>query len=348
MGYGGNMSRDFYYLIKLEYEKRQKDAADRLESRKKELYSKIPRLEEIDNEINLSGIKYSRLILQGNSQDVDAVKKVQEIIDGLKEEKNSLLLSHGYPEDYLEPVYKCPQCRDTGYIESENRIEKCHCYKQLLIEFLYKESGLGPVERGNFSQFDESFFSDEVNVEKYGINISPRENILLIKEKCMEFIENFHKPEQKNLFFSGPAGVGKTYMANCIAEELINRGITVLYMTSPKLFSTINEYKARALKEEEYDDLSYRNIFESELLIIDDLGTEPMSAARYAEFLSLLNARLSRDMSSPCKTIISTNFGIKELYEYYDERVASRIIGAFEIYRFAGDDIRRLKKLGAK
>lgn len=342
------MSRNFYYLIKLEYEKRQKAAADNLEARKKELYIKIPRLEDVDNEINLSGIKYSRLILQGNSEDEDAAKKVQEIIDRLKAEKNRLLVGHGYPENYLEPVYQCPQCKDTGHIESDHHIEKCYCYKQLLIEYLYRESGLGPVEQGNFSQFDESFFCDEVNVEKYGINISPRENILLIKEKCMEFIENFHLPEQKNLFFSGPAGVGKTYMANCIAEELINRGITVLYMTSPRLFATINEYKAKAFKDEEYDDLSYRNIFESELLIIDDLGTESMSAARYAEFLNVLNARLSKNLSSPCKTIISTNFGLKELYEYYDERVASRIIGSFDIYRFAGDDIRRLKKLGTK
>jgi DNA replication protein DnaC len=197
----------------------------------------------------------------------------------------------------------------------------------------------------NFQTFDETCYPLEVNESKYGIKKSPREHILGIKEKCQKFTSNFCVPEEKNLFFCGPTGVGKTFMTNCIAAEILNSGRTVLYQPAPSLFEAISQYKQKAFREnEEFEDACYRNIFDVELLIIDDLGTETKSSARYAELLNILNVRQANNLLRPCKTIISTNMEPGDLYDEYTERVASRIIGSFAMFRFAGEDIRTLRK----
>ncbi len=338
------MNRNIYSAIRNEYEKRQKTAFDNLELIKSEIYSKIPRLEELDRKIILTGLKYNRLILTGKSN-AEALDDMSRELDMLKNEKQQLLEGAGYSKKILEPAYQCAACSDTGYVRKNSIFEKCTCYKQLLISHLFTQSNLTLAKTENFSTFDESYYSEEINDCKYGIRISPRENIRRIRQRSINFIQNFASPDEKNLFFSGPAGVGKTFMSNCIAMELLNKGVTVLYLTAPMLFNTINEYRKKSFKDDDYEDEMYKEIFEAELLIIDDLGTESPSAARYAEFLNILNTRQINNLSKPCKTIISTNIGTKELYEYYDERNASRIIGCFDMFRFVGEDIRRLKKL---
>jgi DNA replication protein DnaC len=171
-----------------------------------------------------------------------------------------------------------------------------------------------------------------------------------MKKHCENFIGSFTLPETKNIFFCGPSGVGKTFMANCIAAELMKNGRSVLYQSAPMLFSSINDNKFRRPGNDGDDDAeaSYSAIYEADLLIIDDLGTEPPSAARYADMLTILNVRHMNNLSKPCKTIISTNIDVKRLADYYDERIVSRITGCFDLFHFAGDDIRIRKKLSGK
>ena len=254
-------------------------------------------------------------------------------------------MKSSYPSDYLEPEFECKSCKDTGFIETASGMEKCSCYRQKYINHLFSQSNIKLLDEENFSRFNENLFPDTVDEEKYGIKISPRENIIKIRERALDFIESLDKPEEKNLFFCGFTGVGKTFMINCVAAELLKKGRTVLYQTAPVLFKTINDYRLMALKDNSVDDTGYSNIFSVELLIIDDLGTETPTAARYAELLNILTTRHKSNLSSPCKTIISTNIGINRLHEFYDERVASRIIGGFDLFRFAGEDIRMIKKL---
>jgi len=335
-----------YNAIKNEYDRRQKQALDELERRKKEVYERIPRIKDIEDEITRLGLRYNKMILHGLSDTDRVLHELSSCIESLKKEKEKLLLEHGYNPGYLEMTYHCSKCCDTGIIRGNTGMEKCFCYKQLLIDYLYNQSNLLLAKTENFGNFDETLYPDVVDEKKYGIKKSPRENILGIREKCMKFIENFDSPEEKNLFFCGPAGVGKTFMANCIAAEIMKLGKTVLYQTAPVLFDTITDYKMRAFKDEYYDDTAYKKIFDVELLIIDDLGTESQSAARYAELLNILNTRQINNLSRPCKTIISTNIEPDKLFEFYTERVESRIIGSFALYKFAGDDIRKIKKLG--
>lgn len=342
------MSKSIHNMIKRIYEKRQKSAFDNLMDRKNEVYSKIPRLQEIESQIQLSGVRYNKMILLGEGSAEKVMAQLLTEMNELKHEKERLLEASGYPKNCLELIYECSLCKDTGISEGGNGNERCSCYKQLLINELYNHANLSLTRVENFTAFNESYYPNEVDVGKYGIKISPRENVLRIKDRCLRFIENFSLSEEKNLFFSGPTGVGKTFMTNCIAAELLNKGITVLYQTSPLLFNIINEFKMKSHKDEDFQDSNYRNIFEVELLIIDDLGTESMSAARYAELLTILNTRQANNLTRPCKTIISTNIDVKDLYEYYTERVASRIIGCFDMFKFAGDDLRRVKKINTR
>ncbi|PYG89035.1 DNA replication protein DnaC [Ruminiclostridium sufflavum DSM 19573] len=334
------MNRDIHNLIAREYEKRQKQAADTARQRKEDLYAKIPQLIEIDDQINKLGIKYNRLILSSDGNASALSSELANSMASLIERKTVLLKNNGINADYLKPQYQCANCSDTGYISGSNGFKRCSCYKQQIISHLFSSSNITPAGDECFRNFNELLYPDEINPNKYGIAVSPRENIKNIKLSCINFTKNIDAPKQKNLFFSGRTGVGKTFLSFCIARELINQGRTVLYLTAPALFDIINEYKMKAYKEVNFDDDRYKSIFSVELLVIDDLGTETLSDARYAELLNILNTRQSRDSVSACKTIISTNMGPKKLYELYTERITSRIMGYFDRLVLAGRDIR--------
>lgn len=338
------MNIEFHNQIMAEYEGRQKKSRELQDIRKAEIYSLIPQIEDIDNEISINGIHFNKMILKGMLSASDAYKALQEKTQELINLKHQLLQEKGYNTNYLELQYCCKDCKDSGYVLEKGRSAKCNCYKQLLIHHLHTQSNLKLTESENFKNFNEEFYPDIVNEDRYGIKISPRQNILTVKNRAIKFVESFNDSSDKNLFFTGPTGVGKTFLSNCIALELIERGRTVLYLTAPVLFDIVNEHKVRAFTDEEYTDFRYKNILQAELLIIDDLGTEPPSASRFAEFLSILNTRQLNNLTRPCKTIISTNIEVRSLYDYYSERIASRIIGNFDLYKIVGDDIRKIKK----
>lgn len=334
------MNRYIHNIIAREYEKRRKQSADIAEQRKTELYAKIPRLLEIDDKINQLGIKYNRLILSSKGDTAMLLAKLEQSMNSLSNEKSELLKNNGLGIELFKPQYQCDKCCDTGFISDTTGFQRCSCYRQQIISHLFKASNISLKGDECFDTFNDLLYPDEVDQPKYGIAISPRENINNIKKACIEFTKHIDDINQKNLFFSGRTGVGKTFLSFCIARELINQGRTVLYLTSPMLFDIITEYKMKAFKEDTFNDDRYQSIFSVELLIIDDLGTEPLSDARYAELLNILNTRQARDSVSACKTIISTNMSPKKLFELYSERITSRINGLFDRLLLAGKDIR--------
>lgn len=340
------MDLNIHNRIKIEYDRRRKKAYEELEKRKAGLYAVCPRLGEIEGEVGRAGLRYGKMLLTDSPSSGNAVQALQELLENLRAEKSELLKKYGYPPDYLEPVFTCGKCSDTGIITSESGGPDtvCVCYRQQLMDFIYDCSNLTLAGKDGFRSFCADYYPDAADEGRYGIKQSPRAQILEIKENCMEFIKNFANPDARNLLFSGPTGVGKTFLANCVAIELMNLGYSVLYQTAPALFNTIYEYRYRSGRDDAYENSVYRSILDTDLLIIDDLGTESPSATRYAELLNIIDTRYANDKRKPCKTIISTNIDLKKLFEYYDERVVSRIIGSFDIFRFAGDDIRRLKK----
>ena len=190
----------------------------------------------------------------------------------------------------------------------------------------------------NFDNFDDSLFSDKANKEKYGTAISPRDNICKIKKIAEDFINDFDSDKAKNLLFVGTAGTGKTFISGAIANELLKSGHTVIYQTAPLLMDSIFEFKFGG-KSKTSKDL-YESLFDVDLLIIDDLGTERQSDAKFAELFSIINSRM---LNPNTKTIISTNLNLNQLSKLYDDRIISRLIGQYTICKFFGDDL-RLKK----
>lgn len=331
------MNLDILKNIEREYEQKRILAEKNTEYLKNETYEKNPKLAEIDRLIKKLGIESSKAALLANSEEKEKIlKNLSSKIDSLKKEKQQILDKCGVS---LLPKYECSKCKDTGYITIDYKTEMCSCMKQKLINESYNKSNLYRLKNDTFEKFNDSLYDSNPNMQRFGINISPRENINKIKNLCLDFVENFGASDQKNLLFTGTPGVGKTFLSGCIANEILSKGYTVLYQTSPLLLDCIFEYKYNQ-KNSSSKEL-YDNLFNVNLLIIDDLGTENLTAAKFSELFTVINARL---LNPKTKTVISTNLSLEKLAQNYDDRVLSRLIGNFNICKFIGDDI-RLKQI---
>ncbi len=147
-------------------------------------------------------------------------------------------------------------------------------------------------------------------------------------------------PKKKNLLFIGNTGLGKTFMSNCIANEMLERNKTVLYQTAPIMLDSIIDYKLG--KSSNFNVL--KNLLSVDLLVIDDLGTESLNNMKFSELFTLINTRLLNQNNKATKTIISTNLSLDNLASTYGERIISRLIGSYNICYFFGDDIRIKKR----
>ena len=201
------MSNDALSSLLKEYEQKKLNAEMDLEKRKNNLYKLIPRLEQIDTELSTLGINTAKNILNNISKP-DSVDNLKLKIANLKKEKEALLIQNGYSLDYLKPFYECKICNDTGFILDKNyKTTMCNCLKQKLLNISFNKSNISNINKENFNNFNELLFSDEVDLAKYRFNISPRRNIINIKNKSIEFVNNFENPDYKNLLFVGSTGL---------------------------------------------------------------------------------------------------------------------------------------------
>lgn len=201
------MSNEILNSLLKEYSQKKLDAELDLEKRKQNLYKLIPRLEEIDNELNNFAINTAKNILNNSSNNY-SINNLKQKISDLKKEKELILLKNNYNVDYLKPFYECKICNDTGFILDNNyKTTMCNCLKQKLLDISFNKSNMSNLKKENFNNFNELIFSDEVDLSKYRFNISPRKNISNIKNKCIDFINNFDNPDYKNLLFVGSTGL---------------------------------------------------------------------------------------------------------------------------------------------
>lgn len=202
------MANDVLNTLLREYEQKKVNAELDLERRKELIYKLIPRLLEIDDELNSLGIQSAKSILISPEKRDFYVDELNKKIKDLKSEKESILLKNGYSLDYFKPFYECKLCNDTGFITDENsNTVMCSCLKQKLLNISFNKSNMYNLKKENFENFNDSFFSDEVDLSKYKFNISPRKNIQNIKNKSIEFIKNFDNSDSKNLLFTGATGL---------------------------------------------------------------------------------------------------------------------------------------------
>ena len=321
-----------------QYNKKKINAEYEANLRKQELYKKYPKLQEIDDKLTSLAISTTKSII--NNNDKKLLEELNNNITKLKNEKSKILKSINISEYFFEPHYECSLCKDSGYItNSDYTSSMCSCLKQKLYNEQYNKANISNLNTQNFENFSDLYYSDKVDENKYHTNISPRENINLIKNICFKFIENFEDINQKNLLFTGNTGLGKTFLSSAIANEILKKGKNVLYQTAPVMFDSILDYRFGKTKDSNILD----SILNVDLLIIDDLGTECMNNMKFTELFNIINARLL-NQNKVTKTIISTNLSLKNLYSAYDERIVSRIVGNYDICYFFGDDIRFKKR----
>ncbi len=325
-----SLSNSQFDAIMRTYQQQQLKDLHEKEARVAEIYQKIPVMKELDNSISTKAVACARRLLDG---DQGALHELKMEIADLREQKAILLRASGYPPDYMEMRYLCPDCKDTGY--SDGR--KCHCFRQAEMKYLYAQSNIEEViTRENFSTFSFDYFDDTAVNPILGRTV--RQYMEQVVATCRGFVEKFDT-EHGNLLFTGPTGVGKTFLTNCIAKELIDKYCSVIYLSANDLFEVFSKNRFEYHTEEEMKGM-YQYILECDLLIIDDLGTELNNSFTSSQLFYCINERLNSQKS----TIISTNHPMNELRDRYTERVTSRLISKYTVIPLYGDDIRIRKK----
>ena len=315
-----------YDSLMREYDRTRLIHKHQLDDRYAEIYNKIPRIKEINDSISSISIQGAKKMLLDGTGTISDIKSQ---IEALSQEKASLLRQNGYPEDYLAMKYTCDKCQDTGYV-SQN---KCSCLKNSIIEILYDQSNIQDVlEKENFSTFS---FSHYDNTTKDPItNMTALENMHDVVKTCREYIDNF-KTDYRNLYLYGATGVGKTFLTNCVAKELIEDSNSVIYVSAIRLFEILANSTFKKNGSDDGKDLA-DNILDCDLLIIDDLGTEMINNFTASALFNCINERHLRRKS----VIISTNLSLAELRSKYSERVFSRITSNYTLLKIYGDDLR--------
>lgn len=324
------MYKNILKELTIEYErKRDKSLRDQI-MRKQNVYKKIPAIKRIEDEILQMGLKMSKNIIENPENYKVIAEQAKAKIESLQMEKAYLMTESNVPANYMDIHHECDKCKDKGYLENG---KQCSCLRQNLVSRAYKMSNIENVlKTENFSNFNINVFSDQ---PFEGETMTPHENMMDILGVAERFINNFDENNGDNLLFYGMTGLGKTYMCNCIAKSLLDKHKVVVYQTAFTILEIIEGHRFNR-GDKKLNDYKYSLLFDADLLVIDDLGTEVANTFTNAEIFNIVNTRIL----SGKKTIISTNLTPKEISETYTERVFSRILDKFLSLKFYGSDLR--------
>ncbi len=294
------------------------------EERRRTLYKKYPELEEIDSAIGELNLKRTLQAISSSSATDDS--KTEDKLKELQKQRLALLKKYKRKESDFLPTYDCNRCKDEGFIDKK----MCTCLKKLIANAQKEQYALGDLlERENFKHFDETLFSNDKNIAKHS-TVTQRDVVLLHKERAEEFVHTF--PNGDSLLFIGDTGLGKTYLCNCIAADLLEEGFFVSYYSHVALNTLFKEnfsfQKSVEIAEQ------YADLFQVDLLIIDDLLEQATDSA-VAELFALLDHRLATRKS----TIVTTNLSFEQIEEVFGNRIRSRL-STYKKFSFYGDDVR--------
>lgn len=248
----------------------------------------------------------------------------------IAQELRSRLVALRLPEDYLQPVYHCPICQDTGHTGDLVR-ERCTCFAQKLRRRTVGVDHHGLSPRETFEAYDEAVFSDAP--QKGTGALSQRAFMENKRRICEQYAADYPGNERPNVLLFGTSGLGKTYLLNSIGNRLHAQGVEVLKITSYQLSERM---RASAFEQKRE---AFSILLEVPVLLLDDLGVEPIYNNLSLEHLfTLLNERLLAGLH----TVISTNLALHEISTTYSERLASRLLDKRNTYilQFCGQDIR--------
>ena len=320
-----SLTREQYDEIMRGYMQKQSRRHQLSLARRDEVYEKIPEYRKLSEQVSEVAVGYLHSRLGGKGKETSASPiLVRPELSRIAEKKRQLLVSHGFPEDYLTVSPDCPLCGDTGFIDGN----KCRCFKQKEIEILYSSSHLGElVKEHNFDNLTESYYHGE-DLKRFRI----------ASAACRRMAGQFDQV-YRNIYLYGTVGTGKSFLSICIAKELLETGHSVLYFSAAALFDRLSMYSFDVRTKEELRKFT-DDLYGCDLLIVDDLGTELTNQFISAQLFTCLNERhIGRK-----PTVISTNLSLAEMQARYSDRVFSRITNDYELYKLTGSDIRVLRR----
>ena len=296
------------------------------------VYARVPEIQRMDETMRRQMTELVRLTI---SHPVDLKERLAALekdnLD-IQMRRAELLVENGWPVEYLDDIYSCPKCRDSGVYEGG----VCSCLEKLYNKELTKELGT-LLQHGDesFERFDLNYY-DAAPVG----GVSPRETMTMVLGACRKFADNF-PAVSANLLFQGGTGLGKTYLSACIARVVAAKGYSVCYDSAAAALEAFEVQKfSRDPEAGEAANARVRRMLDCDLMILDDLGTEMISSISTRALYTLLNTRLVNGN----KIIISTNCSDEELQKKYTPQIYSRIKGEFLRLPFVGRDIRLIRK----
>lgn len=302
-----------------DYDRLQAESRAEMTKRRARVNELAPDYFEYHNRIISLCMQHTKDTLYPDGADTSASAYKQEL-SALRAAKEQSLVRAGLSADYLEPVYHCAKCRDTGFLETT----QCDCLKQRIIRELYAQSGIEHLlAEHNFGTLSYDYY-EGTDLEAFKAAV----------QACRDMIAHF--PDTKdNLLFYGTVGCGKSFLSGCVAKELMDRGVSVVYFSAAQLFDILYQNTL-------YNGLE--DLYNYELVIIDDLGAEMTNSFVTTALFSFLNERILRKKA----TIISTNLSLSDMKDRYSDRIVSRIIQNFKLCKLSGPDIRILKRLSTR
>ncbi|MCI9156334.1 MAG: ATP-binding protein [Lawsonibacter sp.] len=318
---------------RLEQERRERE--EREERLRLEAYEREPRLEQLDRRIRGTMAGLVAAALRQGDNPVEAVRKVRKENQELQRERAVLLGAIGLPEDALDEKPACPLCGDRGW----QGAKMCRCLRELCTREQIRElSKLLDLGEQSFDAFRLDYYSQTVYP---GRGTSPRSNMELVYDVCLNYATKFGRFAVKNLFLTGTPGLGKTFLSACIARTVSENGFSVVYDTAGNVFA---QFEARKFLRDSRDGLEARDetrrYLNCDLLILDDLGSELTTQFTQSALYELINSRLV----SGRRTVISSNLSMGEVARRYIPQITSRLEGEYHVLHFFGDDIRLLRK----
>ena len=284
-----------------------------------ELHRLYPVLRSFDDKI---GICKADILVQLASERGQTVNRAP--LYALERGRGKFVEEQGIPADYDKLIPYCSVCRDTGVADGK----PCSCFQELLVPAILSASGLELYSGISFSTYREEFFSKP-------------DKIRSIRAVSEAYVAGF-PGQTRNILFWGNPGTGKTFMAVCIAREVVQKSVSVLFIRISDLLETMNAYRTQMLSfspdEERLTALKAKRnlILNGGLLIIDELGIEARSPNTVADLLQILGTRQQLGLA----TLITTNLSLSDLQKVYDNRLSSRLLGDYTSFQFEGDDIR--------
>lgn len=319
--------------LRLEAERRSRQ--ERVERMRRQAYERQPKLQQLDKRLQATMAQLVAATLRQGGDPVRAVQEVREKNLDLQQERAVLLGALGLPPDALDDKPACPLCGDTGW----RGAQMCQCLKKLCAQEQIQElSKLLDLGEQSFDSFRMDYYSE---TPYPGKGTSPRKNMELTYDVCLNYAQKFESCLFRNLLMSGPPGLGKTFLSACIARAVSEHGYSVVYDTAGNIFA---QFEAKKFLRDSADGQDARDetrrYLNCDLLIVDDLGSELTTQFTQSALYELINTRLVAERH----TVISTNLSLEEIARRYNPQIASRIEGEYHVLHFFGDDIRMLKK----